>query len=198
MFNKNKCKKYWGIIIIFIIIILVTFFFLAKYLLTKYAEQVQGFIKDSVSAKVEARIEELDEVIAEVNTQNFSETVIRWNKGEAAIFYKELQNDKITKIFNDFSLVSIEDRMDNSEGGYVSFCILSYAAKLAWGDYDFGFYYSEEDEPIIIMSGIKIAERTKVSEESDPFVRYWYRTEKITDNWWYFEIQWSYVDIPSR
>lgn len=198
MFNKNKCKKYWGFIIIFLIILLVVFLFLAKYLLAKYAEQVQNFIKGSVSAKVEARTEELDEVIAEINIQNFPEAVIRWNKDEAATFYKELQNDKITKIFNDFSLVSIEDRMDNPEGGYVSFCILSYVAKLAWGDYDFGFYYSEEDEPIIIMSGIKIAERTKVSEESDPFVRYWYRTEKITDNWWYFEIQWSYVDIPPR
>lgn len=198
MFNKKKCQKHWGFIIIFLIILLVAIFFLAKYLLTKYAEQVQTFIKSSVSAKVEARIEELDELITEINIQDFPEAVICWNKDGIATFYKELQNDKITKIFNDFSLLSIEDHMDNSEGGYVSFFILSYAAKLAWGDYEFGFYYSEENEPININLGSNIADNTKVFEESDPFVKYWYRTEKITNNWWYFETQWSYVDIPVR
>lgn len=198
MFNKNKGKKCWGFIIIYLIIILVIFFFLAKYLLTKYAEQVQSFIKDSVSAKIEARIEELDEVIAEVNTQDFPEIVICWDKDGAATFYKDLQNDKITKIFNDFSLLSIVDRMDNSEGGYVSFSILSYAAKLAWRDYDFGFYYSEEDKPIDINLGRKIDSNTKVFEILGSNIKYWYRTEKITDNWWYFETQWSYVDIHSR
>lgn len=53
-------------------------------MLTKYAEQIQSYIKRSITAKVEASEEELIQVI--------------------------------TKVFKEFSLILIENAMDNSEG----------------------------------------------------------------------------------
>lgn len=170
-------------------------FLFVKFFLT---EQLQGFIRSSVTTKVEARREELDEVIVEINNQDFPDAIMRWNRDGYAVPYKELGNDIITKIFNDFSLLAIENHMDNSEGGYVYFGIMSLASNLVWGDYNYGFYYSEKDEPIDVNMGNNVASNTKVNRELASFVKYWYRTEKITDHWWYFDVQWSYGNISPR
>lgn len=192
MFKKRS------LIFSFFIILLVVFLFFAKYLLIEHAEQAQSFIRSNVSSKVEERKEELDEVIDEIKNQNCPEFVIRWNRDGDAAFYKDLRNDKITKVFNDFSLSAMINQMDNSEGGYICFIILSHAANLVWSDYDFGFYYSEEDKPINIYMGNNVDSNTIISEELVSFVKFWYRTEKITDNWWYFEAQWSYGNVSPR
>lgn len=189
--NKKSHKKFWTITIILIFLLIILSFF-AKYLLTKYAEQIQSYIKRSIAAKVEASEEELIQVIAEIDSQEIPRCVHLWMKDEYTIPFKELDNDKITKVFKEFSLILIENAMDNSEGGYVDFTISPVVTQLVWGDYRYGFYYSEEDSPIDITTGAKVDCNTKVYGELMSNIKYWYKTEKITDNWWYYEEQWTY------
>ena len=156
-------------------------------MLRKNSEQIQSLIKNKVSSDVMKREAELSEVIAEIDSQEIPRNVHRWMKAEDTILLKELDNDKVTKVFREFSLLLIGNNLDNSEGGYVVFAISSDVAYLVWGDYRYGFYYSEEDSPINIFSGSNVDCNTKVYDELMPSIRYWYRTEKITDNWWYYE-----------
>lgn len=190
--NKNSRKKFWTITIIILIFLLIILSFFAKHLLTKYAEQIQSYIKRSITAKVEASEEELIQVIAEIDSQEIPRYVHRWMKDEDTIPFKELDNDKITKVFKEFSLKLIINDMDNSGGGYAAFAISSDVTHLVWRDYRYGFYYSEEDSPIDIATGAKVDCNTKVYGELMPNIKYWYKTEKITDNWWYYEEQWTY------
>lgn len=190
--NKKSRMKFWTITIIILIFLLIILFFFAKHLLTKYAEQIQSYIKSSITAKVEASEEELIQVIAEIDSQEIPRYVHRRMKDEDTILLKELDNDKVTKVFREFSLVLIDNNLDNSEGGYVLFAISSDVTYLVWGDYGYGFYYSEEDIPINIVTGVNVDCNTKVYDEWIPSIKWWYRTEKITDNWWYYEMQWTY------
>lgn len=62
-----------------------------------------------------------------------------------------------------------------------------------WGVYMHGFYYTEKDEPIDAMWGKDMQENEYEAIEPG-FGKYWYRTEKITDCWWYYEMKvvWYY------
>lgn len=198
MLNHKIWKKYWWAFIILSFIFLLAVILLTKYFLVEYAEQVQGVIKNSVTAKVKAREAELNEVVVEMTDPDFPKAIARWNRGENVVFYKELNNAKVSKIFDDFSTSVIANNMDKPEGGYVNFFTSSFAAYLAWGDYEYGFYYSKEDKPIEVFMGTEIDSDTKVYQELDSFIKYWYRTEKITDNWWYYEAQWTYGNTTPR
>ncbi|MDE7253474.1 MAG: hypothetical protein K2O32_11105 [Acetatifactor sp.] len=190
--NKKSRKKFWIITIILIFLVIILSFF-AKYLLTKYAEQIQSYIKRSIAAKVEASEEELIQVIAEIDSQEIPRYITLRVKDEDGIPFKELDNDKITKVFKEFSLILIKNDMDDSEGGYVVFAISSdIITHLVWGDYWYGFYYSEEDSPINIATGAKVDCNTKIYYELTSDIKYWYKTEKIIDNWWYYEEQWTF------
>lgn len=162
-------------------------------MLRKNSEQIQDLIKNKVSSDVMKREAELSEVITEISSQEVPRCVHLWMKDEDTIPFKELGNDKVTKVFKEFFLLAIQNHLDNSEGGYVTFAISSNVAYLLWGDYGYGFYYSEEDSPIDIFTGESNVDcNTKVHNEFMPSIEYWYRTEKITDNWWYYETQWTY------
>ena len=189
-----KKRKKILFIVITLLIILIALFLFGVYMLRKNSEQIQGLIKNKVSSDVMKREEELIQVIAEIDSQEIPRYVHRypWMKDEDTIPFKELDNDKITKVFKEFSLILIQNDMDNSEGGFVAFTISSDVTHLVWGDYRYGFYYSEEDSPIDITTGSKVDCNTKVHGELMPYIKYWYKTEKITDNWWYYEEQWTY------
>ena len=188
--RKNR-KKLW---VFFIIIFLLLFLFLlTKFLLIEYDEQIQCAIKNRVITKVEARKEELNDIIAEMSNPEFPKKIDHWLiNNENIISYTELDNDRITNIYNDLSLMYIRNHMGDSECDYVYFIILQHPVSLVWhGEYYYGFYYIEEDRPIDIFSGKIVDNNTKVYVNTVDF-EYWYRTEKIADNWWYFEVQITY------
>ena len=183
----RKGKKEKLRIIFFIIIFVVVLFLLKKYM---PVEQIRRSInKNSVAVKVEAKGAELSEIIAEMNNPNFPKEVTHRSGAMDMISYQELDNDKITKVFNEFSFSTILNRMDNVEGGFVRFAILP--PKHSHDSYLYGFYYSREDKAINIVSEKTTDSNTKVYEEVTPIDRYWYWTEKITDNWWYYEWQFT-------
>lgn len=88
--------------------------------------------------------------------------------------------------------MSIEKNEDNS----VEFNIRSTVAVVFWGDYRYGFYYTEKDAPVDVMFGSEVKETEFVTTTGD--FTYWYRTEKITDNFWYYEtkieFRWHYKE----
>lgn len=191
--SKKRKKVLFLVVALLIILILCSFF--GVYMLRKNSEQIQGLIKNKVSSDVMKREAELSEVITEIRSQEIPRFVHLWMKDEDTIPFKELGNDKVTKVFKEFFLIAIQNNLDNSEGGYVTFGISSNVAYLLWGDYRYGFYYSEEDRPINIFTGDNVDCNTKVYDEWIPSMKWWYRTEKITDNWWYYETQWTYSNV---
>ena len=184
---SKKRKK----IILIVLIILIALFF-GVYMLRKHSEQIQGLIKNKVSYDVINKEKELNDIIAEMRNPEFPKEINHWfvslTRDEDILSYTELDNDKITNIYNEFSLWYISNHMDNSECNYAAFAIFHHPACLVWGDYRYGFYYSEEDKPIDIYGHTTTDSNTKIYVDCIDF-EYWYRTEKITDNWWFFEAQ---------
>ena len=190
----SKKRKKVLFLVVALLIILIALFLFGVYMLRKNSEQIQGLIKNKVSSDVMKREAELSEVITEIRSQEIPRFVHNDRmKYEDMIPFKELGNDKITKVFKEFSLVLISNDLDNSEGGYVAFTISPDVTGVVWDGYTHGFYYSEEDSPIDIFTGDNVDCNTKVYYElmpsmpSMPSNKDWYRTEKITDNWWYYE-----------
>lgn len=186
-----KKRKKALFLVVALLIILIALFLFGVYMLRRNSEQIQGLIKNKVSSDVMKREAELSEVIAEISSQEVPRYVHLRMKDEDTILLKELDNDKVTKVFKEFSLVLIDNNLDNSEGGYVDFAISADVTYLVWDGYCYGFYYSEEDSPINIVTGVNVDCNTKVHDELMSYIKYWYKTEKITDNWWYYEIQWT-------
>lgn len=189
----SKKRKKVLFLVVALLIILISLFLFGVYMLRRNSEQIQGLLKNKVSSDVIKREEELIQVIAEISSQEVPKYVSLRMKTEDTILLKELDNDKVTKVFREFSLVLISNNLDNSEGGYVAFAISPDVTGLVWDGYTHGFYYSEEDSPIDIFTGDNVDCNTKVYGElmpsmpSMPSNKDWYRTEKITDNWWYYE-----------
>ena len=188
----SKKRKNVLFLVVALLIILIALFFFGVYMLRRNSEQIQGLLKNKVSSDVMKREAELSEVIAEISSQEVPRYVHLRMKDEDTILLKELDNDKVTKVFKEFSLVLIDNNLDNSEGGYVDFAISADVTYLVWDGYFYGFYYSEEDIPINVATGHNVDCNTKVYDELLPSMKVWYRTEKITDNWWYYEEQWTY------
>ena len=57
-----------------------------------------------------------------------------------------------------------------------------------WGNYTYGFYYTAKNQPVIIFNGDDCDTDTEI-EIYDIIFRgnHWYRTEKIDDNWYFYE-----------
>ena len=87
--------------------------------------------------------------------------------------------------------------MNNLERGYVEFFVFEYWIHSS-RFYRCGFYYSEEDVPVDVFSGDYVDSDTTVYETWPIFMHYWYRTDKIMDNWWYYEEWWVIVPDPHR
>lgn len=177
--------------LLIVLIALTALFLLGVYLIRKLPEQL---IKSKEFSDVIRKEAELNEAIAEMKNKDLPDVIRRMETDrESLIFteisYEELNNEKINKVFNEFSVVRIQNAMDNSEGGYVIFSASSSAMNLVRRNCRYGFYYSEENKPLDIFFGNDIASNTKVEVELSTYNKYWYWTEKITDNWWYYEVQ---------
>lgn len=105
------------------------------------------------------------------------------------VYYKDLEDENLNRIFRGFKLMSIDKDEDNN----VEFNIRPTVAVVLWGDYGYGFYYTETDEPIDVVCGREVIE-TEFEIDTGDFI-YWYRTERITENFWYYEtkIEWYAV-----
>lgn len=185
---KKKRKKFW---IIFITILIIALIPLIMYL---FHEQIQRFVKNRLIVKVVARQAELNEAIAEMKSQDLPDVIIVRIKSDGESYgelyeesYEELDNEKISAVFNELPVEHIRNKMNNSEGGYVNFVVSTSIIDAVPRNYIYGFYYSEEDKPLDIFSGDNIASNTKVEVKMLFPNKYYYWTEKITDNWWYFD-----------
>lgn len=105
------------------------------------------------------------------------------------IWYKDLKDENVDRMFEIFRLNEIDKRDDNS----VEFTVRSTVMYALWGFYLHGFYYTENDEPVDVVYGSEVKE-TEFKTTIVGLWTYWYRTEKITDNFWYYEtkIEWYY------
>ena len=56
----------------------------------------------------------------------------------------------------------------------------------------YGFYYTENDEPVNVVGGDDM-EENEFEVVIVGWGEYWYRTEKITDNWWFYETKTLWV-----
>lgn len=139
-------------------------------------------VKSYVSAKVIQKEDEMLDLISELDGGDIPKYIHRRAGENDAIAYKELNNDKLSKLFNDFQLLFIHNSME--QNGFIGFCVCSHAGLLMNEIYSYGFYYSNDNEPRDIASGNKCDLEFTEDEE---WTSRWYRTEKIKDNWWYYE-----------
>lgn len=99
---------------------------------------------------------------------------------------------KIDRLFKDFNILEISKRPDGDVVFIVSFSQINLP--LLNKKYGGGFYYSEDDTPLDIGIRYLGKEETEyldgISFSGD--ARYWYKTERITDNWWFYETKTEY------
>lgn len=79
----------------------------------------------------------------------------------------------------------------------MDFAVKPMVVSALWTNYRCGFYYIENDESMDIWSGNKI-QKTEFEAEILGFAKYWYRIEKITDNWWFYETKILYIYPTQR
>ena len=107
-------------------------------------------------------------------------------------YYKDLNDEKIDRLFKDFNILRISKRSDGDVVFIVSFSQINLP--LLNKKYGGGFYYSEDDTPLDIGLHYLGKEETLyldgISFSGD--ARYWYKTERITDNWWFYETKTVY------
>lgn len=183
-------KKYIFITIEFIVICSILVLGIKLF----FREQVKTVVKYCVCSKVARKEDELAEVIDELDNDEIAGTIHRYKDIEGAISYKELNKQKISKIFKTFDLMVIENKLNENE--MAVFAIYPYVDILVSGKsdvYSYGFYFSAADVSLDIVTG----EKCDLEFEYDGGLgeHRWYKTERITDNWWYYEEIFSFREI---
>ena len=155
-------------------------------------QQIQNAIKKQICADVIKYEDELFEIVKKCPLE---EALFYYENDEddnyeyyKTIYYWELEDENVNRIFKTFRLVSVDKNEDNS----VEFNVRPTIITVLWDYYEYGFYYTENDEPIDAVWG-KDMEENEFEAVMD-IGKYWYRTEKITDHWWYYETKtlWLY------
>lgn len=187
MIRVKKTHKILFRSIIGLLIALTLLFVFAIYLLTVHSDYIQSLTKKIVSRKIEERETELLELVEEINSQEIVQTIHLWMSEDNIVPYKDIDNKNISEVFENFSLIAIWNKIDTN--GYMYFAVYPYWRYIGSG-YKFGFYYSMDDKAINIFSGDYVESDKKIYIEIPLQGEMWYRTEKITDNWWYYEYQW--------
>ena len=180
-----------GILLVMTVVILIT---VICYL--HFGEnQKQHMMQEIVSAKVIKHEEKLLEIAKSLNEDEMLSSYEGDEDDEydedyyilTTIYYKDLDDENINRMFKTFNLVTVSKI---SGDGSVQFSIDPVSNfSFLWSDYDYGFYYTENDEPVNVIWTNEI-EETEFEYTIEDFGRYYYRTEKITDNWWYYETKW--------
>lgn len=150
-----------------------------------YSEQIQHRMKERICAKVIQYEEELSEIAEEWPPDA---RAVVWEDIGTSIYYKNLEDEKVNKAFKRFHLMSLGRYSDEP----VIFAVEPTMISLLWDGYMCGFYYAENDAPFDV-EGYREINETEFEAIGD-YGKYWYRTEKITDNWWYYERKdvWKY------
>ena len=154
-------------------------------------KQIQRMMQKRLCAKVIKYEDELLEIV--MNLDDGQRLYIQKkdeddsNEYFKTIYYKDLEDEKVDRMFRTFRLIMVTNS-GYSRDGSVEFYIDPTIISVLWDDYMYGFYYTENDEPVNVV-WINEIEETEFEYTAD-MGRYWYRTEKITDNWWYYEYKW--------
>lgn len=159
------------------------------------AEKIQSRMKKQVCNKVLMNEDVLSEIVKEdlsKETLFYKETEMDINSSIKYVYYKNLEDERIDKVFKDFHLWSIRKDLDES----IVFAVKPTVISVLWDYYMCGFYYTENDEPIDVEWGHDVKENE--FEALGGFGKYWYRTEKITDNWWFYETKIVYFYPTKR
>ncbi|MDE6913971.1 MAG: hypothetical protein K2P35_09785 [Lachnospiraceae bacterium] len=150
------------------------------------AEYIQDKIKEKVCACVLIHEDDLLKTVEECKNNkatNFT-SYITQGDSSGSVYYKELSNTTINKVFKIFRLWYIRT---DEEDDIVKFSINPTILYLLWGRYEYGFYYTKEDQAVDVFW----AEWDECNEETKGIIlgagEYWYRTEQIDDNWWFYE-----------
>lgn len=156
-------------------------------------KQIQRMMQKILCAKVIKYEEELLEIAKECPSEEalycFESNEDNGDEYFKTIYYKDLKDENVDRVFRTFLLRKIDKRDDDS----VEFAVRPTVIYALWGDYRQGFYYTENDEPVDVVYGSEVKE-TEFETTIVGLWTYWYRTEKITDNFWYYEtkIEWYY------
>lgn len=160
--------------------------------------QTQPMMQKMVSFKVIKHKEELLEIVKNLDED---EILASYESDEdydtfTQIHYPDLEDENINRMFKTFNLTRVSKM---SGDGSVVFDIDPVSTfSFLWSDYEYGFYYTENDEPENVYWVNRIwvneMEGTEVEYTIEGFGRYHYRTEKITDDWWYYEANWLWID----
>lgn len=176
--GKYKVSKYVVLILICCLIgVLCSKFF--------FEGQIKEIIKERISHQVCKNESTLEELVADISERSDLQNIHRSERGGNTIVYKDLDNPLFTKVFNKFHLIMISNGLDRLEDQYVAFYISSNAS-LLWNGYSYGFYYSSSNEPIDVVYGKKKCE-TEFEGEIGFYSHYYYKTNQIAENWWYYE-----------
>lgn len=187
--QSEKGRKILGILIGILLVMIVVILITVICCLHFGKRQSQHMMQKIVSFKVIKHEEELLEIVKNLDED---EMLSSYESDEdyyllTKIYYQDLEDKNVNKMFETFNLATVSKIYGD---GSVEFSIDPVSNfSFVWSDYDYGFYYTENDEPINVVWTNKI-EETEFEYTIEDFGRYSYRTEKITDNWWYYEKKW--------
>ena len=156
-------------------------------------KQMQYIMQKNIYTKVIKYEEELREIVkvclSEKALYYYDRNEDNCDEYSKSIYYKDLNDRNVDRVFEILRLHKIDMIDDNS----VEFTVRPTVMYALWGDYWHGFYYTENDEPVDVVYGSEVKE-TEFETTIVGLWTYWYRTEKITDNFWYYEtkIEWYY------
>ncbi len=181
IFSKNKKK----IVLVFFCIL----FSLAGSICYLYfnAEQIQDRIKKKTCSLVLKHEEELSETVEECRENGVGCLLFREIQEDShynTSCYKELNSETVNKMFRVFQLGGIIQSDDN----IVRFSVRPTVISVLWENYSYGFYYTETDKAYDVFWGLNECDE---GEETEGIIlgfgKYWYRTERIDNHWWFYE-----------
>ena len=186
---KSVCKKKYVRRIM--IILLSCFIFMTGRIFYLYfnAAHIQNRIKEKVCAAV---LKHEDDLLAAINEcKNNQKRMLIYNDTDqdselyGIYYYKKLNSKTVNKVFKKFRLAYINGYEDDLVDFLVTPSMIRF---YLWGNYLYGFYYTAKNQPVIIFNGDDCDTDTEI-EIYDIIFRgnHWYRTEKIDDNWYFYE-----------
>lgn len=164
-----------------------------------FKEQIIALFRYYVCSKVVKQEALLTEVLEELDGSGMSRYWIsQWeSEQEDQIWYREMNNEKISEVFSEFGLAYIRGETEYVAFGMID--ITRYTAILVSNTnerLDYGFYYNPTDLPIDVWTG-EVCE-AEFDEDYWLLGKHHYRTEKVMDQWWYYEEKWYYVQQNGR
>jgi len=98
-------------------------------------------------------------------------------------YYKKLNSKTVNKVFKKFRLAYINGYEDDLVDFLVTPSMIRF---YLWGNYTYGFYYTADNQPMMTFKGIECDADIEI-EDILYGGRYWYRTEKIDDHWYFYQ-----------